>query len=246
MWKIHQGEWEKAWFQHGQIENFLLLFTTAKYHKYYGCCGIVEKSLDDSGACGAKLFMGSIKQESSTGPPSEPWAYQAGDSSDDDGRKATVTGLCSWVQHIHRTAVRIVHCFDFSVKSTGTGRGLSSSIWLALRRDWLLSVGFTRLMLQTCTWVMLFSIYDWKMKQENAFFFPFKRLQASHWSSSMAVFSCFKLPKILQDFPSHRMFGRMHRTLNIGKKITNFIVRCKITRRIFRTKVVRDWILFVK
>lgn len=130
-------------------------FSPLVYHsqvpQIYGCCGIVEKSLDDSSACGAKLFMGSIKQESSTGPPSEPWAYQAGDSSDDDGRKATVTGLCSWVQHIHRTAVRTVHCFDFSVKSTGTGRGLSSSIWLALRRDWLLSVGFTRLMLQTCT-----------------------------------------------------------------------------------------------
>jgi hypothetical protein len=28
----------------------------------------------------------------------------------------------------------------------------------------------------------------------------------------------FKLPKILQDFPSHRIFRRMHGILNVGKK----------------------------
>jgi hypothetical protein len=33
-----------------------------------------------------------------------------------------------------------------------------------------------------------------------------------------AVFTSFKIPKILQDSPSHRIFGRMHGVLNIGKK----------------------------
>jgi hypothetical protein len=33
-----------------------------------------------------------------------------------------------------------------------------------------------------------------------------------------AVFSSFKIPKILQDSPSHRIFGHMHGALNIGKK----------------------------
>jgi hypothetical protein len=33
-----------------------------------------------------------------------------------------------------------------------------------------------------------------------------------------AVFSYFKIPKILQDFPSHQIFGRMHGTLNVDKK----------------------------
>jgi hypothetical protein len=28
----------------------------------------------------------------------------------------------------------------------------------------------------------------------------------------------FKLPKILQDSPSHRIFRRMHGVLNVGKK----------------------------
>jgi hypothetical protein len=27
-----------------------------------------------------------------------------------------------------------------------------------------------------------------------------------------------KIPKILQDFPSHQIFGRMHGALNVGKK----------------------------
>jgi hypothetical protein len=34
----------------------------------------------------------------------------------------------------------------------------------------------------------------------------------------------FKLLKILQDSPSHRIFRRMHGALNIGKKITNCTV----------------------
>jgi hypothetical protein len=44
------------------------------------------------------------------------------------------------------------------------------------------------------------------------------------WTSactSKAVFSSFKIPKILQDSPSHQIFGRMHGALNVGKKITN-------------------------
>jgi hypothetical protein len=32
------------------------------------------------------------------------------------------------------------------------------------------------------------------------------------------LFSCFKILKILQDFPSHRIFRRVYRALNIGKK----------------------------
>jgi hypothetical protein len=44
----------------------------------------------------------------------------------------------------------------------------------------------------------------------------------------MALFSCFKVPKILQDFSSHRIFGRMHRVLNIDKKlITQFGCRSR-------------------
>jgi hypothetical protein len=35
---------------------------------------------------------------------------------------------------------------------------------------------------------------------------------------SKAVFSYFKISKILQDFPSHQIFGRMYGVLNIGKK----------------------------
>jgi hypothetical protein len=38
------------------------------------------------------------------------------------------------------------------------------------------------------------------------------------------VFRSFKLPKFLQDSTSHRIFGRMHGALNVGKKITNCIV----------------------
>jgi hypothetical protein len=34
----------------------------------------------------------------------------------------------------------------------------------------------------------------------------------------VGVFSYFKIPKILQDFLSHRIFGRMHGALNIDKK----------------------------
>jgi hypothetical protein len=33
-----------------------------------------------------------------------------------------------------------------------------------------------------------------------------------------AVFSSPKIPKILQDSPSHQIFGRMHGALNVGKK----------------------------
>jgi hypothetical protein len=36
-------------------------------------------------------------------------------------------------------------------------------------------------------------------------------------SRAKAVFSSFKIPKILQDSPSHQIFGRMYRTLNVGK-----------------------------
>jgi hypothetical protein len=43
-------------------------------------------------------------------------------------------------------------------------------------------------------------------------------------SDTKAVFSSFKILKILQDFPSHQIFGRMHRALNVGKKITNCTV----------------------
>jgi hypothetical protein len=39
-----------------------------------------------------------------------------------------------------------------------------------------------------------------------------------------AVFSYFKISKILQDSLSHRIFGQMHRVLNVGKKITNCTV----------------------
>jgi hypothetical protein len=41
---------------------------------------------------------------------------------------------------------------------------------------------------------------------------------------TMGAFSSFKVPKILQDFSSHRIFRRMHEVLNIGKKITNCTV----------------------
>jgi hypothetical protein len=43
-------------------------------------------------------------------------------------------------------------------------------------------------------------------------------------ATAQAVFSSFKIPKILQDFPSHQIFRRMHEALNIGKKITNYTV----------------------
>jgi hypothetical protein len=33
-----------------------------------------------------------------------------------------------------------------------------------------------------------------------------------------ALFGCFKVSKILQDFSSHRIFKRMYKALNIGKK----------------------------
>jgi hypothetical protein len=36
--------------------------------------------------------------------------------------------------------------------------------------------------------------------------------------------SFFKIPKILQDFPSHQIFGRIYGALNVGKKITNYSV----------------------
>jgi interleukin-1 receptor-associated kinase 1 len=41
--------------------------------------------------------------------------------------------------------------------------------------------------------------------------------------TSRAVFSCFKILKILQDSLSHRIFRRMHGALNIGKK-TNYTI----------------------
>jgi hypothetical protein len=39
----------------------------------------------------------------------------------------------------------------------------------------------------------------------------------------------FKIPKILQDSPSHQIFGHMHEALNIGKKklITQFVCKCR-------------------
>jgi hypothetical protein len=42
--------------------------------------------------------------------------------------------------------------------------------------------------------------------------------------STKAVFSSFKILKILQDFPSHQILGRMHGALNVGKKMTNCTV----------------------
>jgi hypothetical protein len=44
-------------------------------------------------------------------------------------------------------------------------------------------------------------------------------------TTAKPVFSSFKIPKVLPDSPSHRIFGRMHEALNIGKKITNYTVR---------------------
>jgi hypothetical protein len=38
------------------------------------------------------------------------------------------------------------------------------------------------------------------------------------------VFRYLKVQKILQDFPSHRIFRYMHGALNIGKKITNYTI----------------------
>jgi hypothetical protein len=38
------------------------------------------------------------------------------------------------------------------------------------------------------------------------------------------VFRCLKLLKILQDSSSHQIFRHMHGTLNISKKIINYIV----------------------
>jgi hypothetical protein len=37
-------------------------------------------------------------------------------------------------------------------------------------------------------------------------------------AKSKAVFSFFKISKILQDFPSHQIFERIHGALNVGKK----------------------------
>ena len=36
--------------------------------------------------------------------------------------------------------------------------------------------------------------------------------------------------KNFQDFPSHRIFGHMHRTLNTVEKITNYTVQLEMTR----------------
>jgi hypothetical protein len=38
------------------------------------------------------------------------------------------------------------------------------------------------------------------------------------------IFGSFKIPKILQDSPSHQIFRRMHEALNVGKKIINYTV----------------------
>jgi hypothetical protein len=43
-------------------------------------------------------------------------------------------------------------------------------------------------------------------------------------TTQVVVFSSFKIPKILQDSLSHRIFRRMYGALNIGKKITNYTV----------------------
>jgi hypothetical protein len=48
-------------------------------------------------------------------------------------------------------------------------------------------------------------------------------IASSSWSpknrhEEQALFRCFKVLKILQDFPSYRIFGRMYGALNVGKK----------------------------
>jgi hypothetical protein len=52
-------------------------------------------------------------------------------------------------------------------------------------------------------------------------------LHSRIWETNLiseGAFSSFKIPKILQDSPSHRIFRRIHETLNIGKKklVTQF------------------------
>jgi hypothetical protein len=42
--------------------------------------------------------------------------------------------------------------------------------------------------------------------------------------TTKGVFRFFKILKILEDSPSHRIFGHMYGALNIGKKITNYTV----------------------
>jgi hypothetical protein len=49
-------------------------------------------------------------------------------------------------------------------------------------------------------------------------------VEAGELEKGEAVFDPFKLTKILQDSPSHRIFRRMYRVLNIDKKITNYTV----------------------
>jgi hypothetical protein len=50
-------------------------------------------------------------------------------------------------------------------------------------------------------------------------FLSFFLLALTHATQhTQAVFSSFKILKILQDSPSHQIFRRMHRALNIGKK----------------------------
>jgi hypothetical protein len=43
-----------------------------------------------------------------------------------------------------------------------------------------------------------------------------------HCMHSKSLFSSSPNPKKFAQYPSHRIFGRMHGTLNIGKKITNY------------------------
>jgi hypothetical protein len=47
---------------------------------------------------------------------------------------------------------------------------------------------------------------------------PVRILACFERKAIQGAFSSFKVPKILQDSLSHRIFGRMHEVLNVGKK----------------------------
>jgi len=78
----------------------------------------------------------------------------------------------------HRTAVRTVQCFDFSVKSTGTGweGSAAASGWRCAigscqlgSQDWC-----SKLTLESC-----YSIYEWKDEARERFF-PSKSCKSKH------------------------------------------------------------------
>jgi hypothetical protein len=47
------------------------------------------------------------------------------------------------------------------------------------------------------------------------------------------VFTSFKIPKILQDSPSHQIFGHMYGALNVDKKIIIAQFVCKYRDKSF-------------